>query len=256
MNFWARWAGDSRREMPALNRINTTYERAGLVVLGISIDEDLRRAREFADSMKVSYPLMFDTGSEIGRDYQLGKNAHDDSGRSLGCGALFPPRVQTRRRPHCTSIKYANCFASKARYELQVSSCVDRRGSLVARVRLPRADGGRRPRGAAPPAPPPHQLRRPARAACGRCADEPRSGDDPGTDDCAAGRGRRRAALRDSRRRRLQDAGSRSAGHEEGRHRSQQGPVRARGGTALSRPTRRSRCMSRWTWARFSRSIR
>ena len=77
MNFWARWAGDTRREMPALDKINTTYERAGLVVLGVSIDEDLRRAQEFADSMKVSYPVMFDTGSEIGRDYQLAENAHD-----------------------------------------------------------------------------------------------------------------------------------------------------------------------------------
>src|SRR5580700_6540680 len=73
VNFWARWAGDSRQEMPALDRINTTYGRAGLVVLGVSIDEDLARAREFAGAMKVSYPLMFDTGSSIGRDYLLEK---------------------------------------------------------------------------------------------------------------------------------------------------------------------------------------
>src|ERR1700721_2453476 len=71
VNFWARWAGDSRQEMPALDRINTTYGRAGLVVLGVSVDEDLARAREFADAMKVSYPIMFDTGSNIGRDYRL-----------------------------------------------------------------------------------------------------------------------------------------------------------------------------------------
>src|SRR5580693_10557080 len=58
VNFWARWAGDTHREMRALDKINTTYERAGLVVLGVSIDEDLRRAQEFADSMKVSYPVM------------------------------------------------------------------------------------------------------------------------------------------------------------------------------------------------------
>jgi peroxiredoxin len=73
VNFWARWAGDSRQEMPALDRINTTYGRAGLVVLGVSIDEDLARAREFANAMKVSYPILFDTGSDIGRDYQLQK---------------------------------------------------------------------------------------------------------------------------------------------------------------------------------------
>ena len=73
VNFWARWAGDSRQEMPALDRINTTYSRAGLVVLGVSVDEDLDRARAFAAAMKVSYPMMFDTGSNIGRDYLLQK---------------------------------------------------------------------------------------------------------------------------------------------------------------------------------------
>ncbi|HEV7614436.1 MAG TPA: TlpA disulfide reductase family protein [Steroidobacteraceae bacterium] len=73
VNFWARWAGDSRQEMPALDRINTTYQRAGLVVLGVSVDEDLARAAEFADAMKVSYPVMFDTGADIGRDYLLQK---------------------------------------------------------------------------------------------------------------------------------------------------------------------------------------
>jgi peroxiredoxin len=74
LNFWARWAGDSRQEMPVLDKINATYARAGLVVLGVSVDEDLRRSREFADAMKVSYPIMFDTGgSSTGKDYLLEK---------------------------------------------------------------------------------------------------------------------------------------------------------------------------------------
>jgi peroxiredoxin len=71
VNFWARWAGDSRREMPALDRINTTYGRAGLVVLGVAVDEDSRRAREFAEAMKVGYPILFDTTPDVGRDYLL-----------------------------------------------------------------------------------------------------------------------------------------------------------------------------------------
>jgi len=33
----------------------------------------LRRAREFAGAMKVSYPIMFDTGTDLGRDYLLQK---------------------------------------------------------------------------------------------------------------------------------------------------------------------------------------
>jgi peroxiredoxin len=73
VNFWARWEGDAREQMHALDRINITYQRAGLVVLGVSVDEDVRRAREFADAAAVSYPILFDNGSSIGKDYMLQK---------------------------------------------------------------------------------------------------------------------------------------------------------------------------------------
>ena len=73
VNFWTRSDGDSRQQMPALDRINITYQRAGLVVIGVSVDEDLRRSKEFAVAMSVSYPILFDTGTEIGKDYYLQK---------------------------------------------------------------------------------------------------------------------------------------------------------------------------------------
>jgi len=73
VNFWTRSDGDSRQQMPALDRINITYQRAGLVVLGVSVDDDLRRSKEFAAAMGVSYPLLFDTGANIGKDYLLQK---------------------------------------------------------------------------------------------------------------------------------------------------------------------------------------
>ncbi len=71
LDFWARWAGDTRVEMPVLDRINTTYQRAGLVVLGVSIDQDQERAAEFAAAMRVTYPILFDTGNTTGRDYAI-----------------------------------------------------------------------------------------------------------------------------------------------------------------------------------------
>jgi peroxiredoxin len=73
VNFWNRSDGDSRQQMPALDRINITYQRAGLVVIGVSVDEDLRRSKEFAAAMGVSYPILFDTGTKIGTDYLLQK---------------------------------------------------------------------------------------------------------------------------------------------------------------------------------------
>ncbi len=71
INFWARWAGDTRVEMPALGRIDTTYRRAGLVVLGVSIDADAARAAEFATAMHVSYPTLLDTLELTGREYAI-----------------------------------------------------------------------------------------------------------------------------------------------------------------------------------------
>jgi peroxiredoxin len=73
VNFWIRTDGDSRQLMPALDRINTTYQRAGLVVIGVSVDDDLRRSKEFAAAMSVSYPILFDTGTQLGKDYFLQK---------------------------------------------------------------------------------------------------------------------------------------------------------------------------------------
>jgi cytochrome c biogenesis protein CcmG/thiol:disulfide interchange protein DsbE len=37
------------------------------------VDEDLRRSKEFAAAMSVSYPILFDTGTAIGKDYYLQK---------------------------------------------------------------------------------------------------------------------------------------------------------------------------------------
>lgn len=97
VNFWARWAEDSRQVIPTLDRINATYSRAGLVVLGVSVDEDSRRAREFADGMKVGFPILFDTTSDVGRDYRVEEDADDHHGRPLGRDPICERRFQARR---------------------------------------------------------------------------------------------------------------------------------------------------------------
>jgi peroxiredoxin len=73
VNFWARWDGDSRKEMPALERLNAICARAGVAVLGVSVDDDLQRGAEFAKSMGVSYPILFSTNGKVGRDYRIQK---------------------------------------------------------------------------------------------------------------------------------------------------------------------------------------
>jgi peroxiredoxin len=72
INFWATWAGPSRQEMPLLDALYAKYQRAGLVMFGVNIDEDIQEATEMAKTLQVSYPILFDARKEVGRAYQLG----------------------------------------------------------------------------------------------------------------------------------------------------------------------------------------
>jgi len=72
VNFWATWCGSCRQQMPQLEELHEKYRRAGLVVLGINIDEERDAAVEMVAALNVSYPILFDTRKEVARAYQLG----------------------------------------------------------------------------------------------------------------------------------------------------------------------------------------
>lgn len=72
INFWATWSGPSRQEMPLLDALYAKYQRAGLVMFGINIDEDAQEATEMAQTLQVSYPILFDARKNVSRAYQLG----------------------------------------------------------------------------------------------------------------------------------------------------------------------------------------
>jgi peroxiredoxin len=71
VNFWATWCGPCRKEMPHLNRISDKYKSAGLVLLGVNIDEDVRNAAEVASKLKVSFPVLLDTDKAVSKLYDL-----------------------------------------------------------------------------------------------------------------------------------------------------------------------------------------
>lgn len=60
LDFWATWCQPCVKLMPELDRIQARFAEAGLVVLGVSVDEDADKARKFAEKRGVSYPLAID----------------------------------------------------------------------------------------------------------------------------------------------------------------------------------------------------
>jgi thiol-disulfide isomerase/thioredoxin len=71
INFWATWSGPSRQEMPLLDEIYGKYRRVGLMLLSVNIDEQPDLAAEMAQTLRVSYPVLFDARQEVSRSYQV-----------------------------------------------------------------------------------------------------------------------------------------------------------------------------------------
>jgi thiol-disulfide isomerase/thioredoxin len=72
INFWATWCGPCRQEMPLLDALYGKYKQAGLVLLSVNLDENVEPAIEMAQTLKVSYPVLFDARKEVSRAFDVG----------------------------------------------------------------------------------------------------------------------------------------------------------------------------------------
>jgi peroxiredoxin len=64
LNFWATWCVPCKREIPALTALYRDYKERGFVVLGISVDSEIRSIKPFAREMKMNYPVLIGAGRE------------------------------------------------------------------------------------------------------------------------------------------------------------------------------------------------
>jgi len=55
VNFWARWCGPCRQEIPELAAAHERYAAKGLVILGIALDDKAEATRDFAKAYDMNY---------------------------------------------------------------------------------------------------------------------------------------------------------------------------------------------------------
>ncbi len=60
LNFWATWCPPCVRETPALVALHEQLKDSGVVVLGISVDKNEKKYKDFVRRFKVSYPIARD----------------------------------------------------------------------------------------------------------------------------------------------------------------------------------------------------
>lgn len=69
LNFWATWCPPCVQEIPSLNATYDIFREDGLVVLGISVDEDADQYSEFLEDFRVTFPTARDPERQVSRRY-------------------------------------------------------------------------------------------------------------------------------------------------------------------------------------------
>jgi len=70
LNFWATWCPPCVEELPSLERLHQQMAARGVVVLGVSVDEDADAYEKFLREWKITFPTYRDPSKKIAIAYE------------------------------------------------------------------------------------------------------------------------------------------------------------------------------------------
>jgi len=65
LNFWGTWCPPCKKEMPYINNQYHQYKDNGVQVLSVDIQEPELAVNQFADRLKLDFPIMIDKDKEV-----------------------------------------------------------------------------------------------------------------------------------------------------------------------------------------------
>lgn len=71
LDFWATWCAPCWRALDAAERLQAAYESKGLQVLGVNIDEDVEKAREFAARRAPTLAMVADPKGHVADMFEV-----------------------------------------------------------------------------------------------------------------------------------------------------------------------------------------
>jgi peroxiredoxin len=64
LDFWATWCGPCKVEIPGFIDLQERYGRAGLQVVGVSVDDTVDKLQPYVTEMKMNYPVLQGLGHD------------------------------------------------------------------------------------------------------------------------------------------------------------------------------------------------
>ena len=68
LDFWATWCDPCRDEIPQFVELQQKYEKQGLQIIGVSMDDSMDPVRPFAEKLRINYPIVMGN-AKIGELY-------------------------------------------------------------------------------------------------------------------------------------------------------------------------------------------
>jgi cytochrome c biogenesis protein CcmG/thiol:disulfide interchange protein DsbE len=72
VDFWATWCEPCKKSFPKLQDLNTKYKASGLVIVGLSEDDDKGGIPGFGSSFGADFPLLWDADKAVAGKWQPG----------------------------------------------------------------------------------------------------------------------------------------------------------------------------------------
>ena len=71
VDFWASWCAPCKASFPVLNQLQAKYAAKGLVIIGISVDEDAAKYKAFAEKKAAAFNLVHDSAHKAAAAFNV-----------------------------------------------------------------------------------------------------------------------------------------------------------------------------------------
>lgn len=71
LDFWASWCKPCRHSFPWMNGMQQKYSAAGLVIIGVNLDEQRADAARFLKDTPADFPIVYDPEGKLAEQYAI-----------------------------------------------------------------------------------------------------------------------------------------------------------------------------------------
>jgi len=69
INFWTTWCPPCKEEMPSMERLHKMFKGQPFTILAVDIMEDREKVKSFAETYKLSFPILLDKNGDVSLKY-------------------------------------------------------------------------------------------------------------------------------------------------------------------------------------------